>query len=204
MSAKNWISDGEKYALVGLSLKVEDSLKAGSIGRNLWLFTDHSFELPNHWREWLGTIRSEELQSCNVFLLSKAVSSNLDVLDEENQRLQYLASAFYTGLLFASRFAPAHRPVALTGSRRGDILDVRQQKDFETPVPCTFRFYPEVFAADFIHAARLAEAIIDIPAASITGGHWRLFRALHVHGGSCSTRHAGAPAPILSMHRGPD
>lgn len=181
MTPTDWIEVGEKYAFVGLSLKVNDGLPIGSIGRNLWLHTATSFDVPEQWSTWLGSIRSGQLEDCNVFLLSKAPSADLGVLDGENQRLQYLASTFYSGLLLASRFAPAHRPVSLTGSRQGDVLDIRQQRDFETPVPCAYRFYPEVLPSEFILAARLAEAIIDIPAASISGGHWRLFRVLHVY-----------------------
>jgi hypothetical protein len=181
VTAAAWIRDGDKYAFVGLSLKVDNIVPVGPIGRSLWLYTAPSFDLPDHWSEWLGSIRSSELEGCNVFLLSKAPSSALNLLDDENQRLQHRASTFYWGLLLASRFAPAHKPVLLTGSRRGDTIDIRQQQDFETPLPCTFRFYPEVLPGDFSLAARLAEAIVDIPAAAIPGGHWRLFRALYVY-----------------------
>lgn len=181
MSVVDWIEPGEKYALVALSLKVDGGLPVGAIGRDLWLYTAPSFELPDHWREWLGTIRSGELEGTNVFLLSKTPTKTPDVLDGESQRLQYLASTFYSGLILASRFAPAHRPVLLTGTRRDDAIDIRQQQDFETPVPCIFRSYPEVLPAEFVLAARLAEAIVDIPSAALAGGQWLLFRALHVY-----------------------
>ena len=181
MTAGNWIQNGEKYAFVGLSLKVADNLPVGPIGRNLWLLADTSFTIPDQWPEWLGSIRTGQLDDCNVFLLSKAAAQEPGVLDGENQRLQHLVSCFYYGLLLSSRFAPSHRPVLMTGSRRDGQIDIRQLTDFDAPVPCDYRFYPEVLAAEFTAAARLAEAILDIETGVIAGGHWRLFRALHVY-----------------------
>jgi len=178
---EDWIAEGEKYALVGLSLKVDPTLPTGPMGSERWLYTTDAFELPDLWPQWLGTIRSGELKGCNVFLLSKAPSQTPDVLDGENQHLQYRAATFYSGLLLASRFAPAHRPVLLTGSRRDGVIGIREQQDYEAAVPCTFRFYPEVEAAEFGLAARLADAIVDIPEAAVPGGHWRLFQALRVY-----------------------
>ena len=113
-----WIEDGEKYALVGLSVKFEGNLPSGKITTNLSALTGTAFGVPSDWREWLGSIRVGEVEDCNLFLLSKLASSAPDVLDAENQRLQQRVWNFYVGLLLASPFAPAHRPVMLTGSRR--------------------------------------------------------------------------------------
>jgi hypothetical protein len=151
------------------------------MGNDLWLLANTSFDIPSHWSEWLGTIRTGELEHANVFLLSKVRSRFTEVLNEENQHLLQLVSNFYVGLLLASRFASAYRPVLLTGSRCNAEINLRQRQDFERPLPCIFRGYPEVLPSEFKLAARLAEAITSIPQAEIHGGHWRLFRALHVY-----------------------
>ena len=41
----SWINDGEKYALVGLSVKTEGSIPSGKISANLWTLVDTSFKI---------------------------------------------------------------------------------------------------------------------------------------------------------------
>jgi hypothetical protein len=184
MAATNpsaWIDDGEKYAFVGLSVKLEGQFPSGSLTSNLSVLADTKFTVPPNWREWLGTIRTGEVEDCNLFLLSKLASSALDVLDAEYQKLQQRVWNFYVGLLLASPFAPAHRPVMLTGSRRDGEISMRQQQDFDAPVPCLFRPYPPVVLDDIRLAARLGANLETIAATQIGGGRWRLFRTLHVY-----------------------
>ena len=75
-----WIEDGEKYALVGLSVNIDGELPPGEIAPNLWVLADPAFNVPPLWREWLGSIRAEEVEACNLFLLSKLASLTPDVL----------------------------------------------------------------------------------------------------------------------------
>jgi hypothetical protein len=176
-----WISDGEKYALVGLTVKTEGAILSGKVSANLWTLVDASFKMPSNWREWLGSIRADEVGDCNLFLFSKQASQTPEILDAKNKRLEQLASNFYTGLLLASTFAPAHRPVLLSGSRRAGEIDVRQQHDFDVPIPRTFHPYPAVVAKDVQWAAHLAESLDALATAPLEGGHWRLFRTLSVY-----------------------
>jgi hypothetical protein len=176
-----WIADGEKYALVGLSIKTEGIIPSGKISANLWTVVDTSFEMPPNWREWLGSIRADEVADCNVFLLSKQPSQTPDILDAENKRLEQLAWNFYVGLLLSSTFSPAHRPVLLSGVRRDGQIDVRQQHDFDVPYPKVFHPYPEVVANDVRLAAHLGESLDALATAPLQGGHWRLFRTLNVY-----------------------
>lgn len=137
-----WIDDGEKYGLVGLSVKVEGHIAQGRISPNLWVLADTTFNVPTNWQEWLGSIRAREVENCNLFLLSKQPSSTPGILDAENQKLEQLVWNFYVGLLLASTFAPAHKPVMLTGSRRAGEIDIRQQKDLELSDPLPFSAIP--------------------------------------------------------------
>ncbi len=177
----SWINDGEKYALVGLEVKTDGVIPSGKIAANLWTLVDTSFTIPANWREWLGSIRADDVAACNLFLLSKQASHTPDILDAENARLEQLAWNFYVGLLLSSHFTPAHRPVLLSGSRRAGEIDVRQQQDFSIPMPRTFHPYPAVMADDVRSAARLAESLDALAMAPLQGGHWRLFRTLSVY-----------------------
>jgi hypothetical protein len=176
-----WIEDREKYGLVGLSVKFEGDLPAGKITPTLSVLSGTRFNVPSQWREWLGSIRAEEVEDCNLFLLSKLPSSTPDVLDAENKKLQQSVWNFYVGLLLTSTFAPAHRPVMLTGSRRDGKIDLRQQQDIDSPVPCIFRPYPPVVPDDIRRAAPLGENLNALATAPLVGGHWRLFRTLHIY-----------------------
>jgi hypothetical protein len=200
-----WIDDGEKYAIVGLSVKTEGAIPSGARTPNLRVLADATFAIPQPWKEWLGTIRTQEVEDCNLFLLSKMASSTPGVLDAENRRLQQLAQNFYVGLLVASTFAPSYRPVMLTGSRRGSEIDIRQQQDFGSPVPNIFRPYPAVVAQDIRLAAQLAENLDALAKASFFGVHWRLFRTLNIYMEARPTADIlDRPSPILPLHRGPD
>lgn len=176
-----WIENGEKYALVGLNVKINEHLLPEKFAPNLWVLADTTFNIPPHWQEWLGTIRARQVESCNLFLLSKLASLTPDVLDDENEKLQQRVWKFYVGLLLANTFAPAHRPVMLTGSRRDGEIDIRQQQDFDSPVPCLFRPYPPVAPEDIRLAAQLGEKLDALATTLLSGGHWRLFRTLHIY-----------------------
>jgi hypothetical protein len=175
-----WIADGEKYALVGLKVKLDGALPSERIAPNLWALTTTTFEVPSEWREWLGSIRANEVADCNLFLVSKLASATPDILDGENQALQLHVWHFYVGLLLLSMFSPSHEPVMLTGTRRDGAIGIRQKKDLELPVPQVFRPYPPVVAADVVLAARLAQKLGAMPA-TVPGGLWRFFRTLHIY-----------------------
>jgi hypothetical protein len=184
----DWIAEGEKYALVGLSVEVEQNAPKGLIAPGLWVVNRPQFQVPSHWKEWLGTIRAEEVEAANLFLLSKIKSERPDVLDGENQSLQHLVSLFYVGLMLASTFSTVHKPVILTGSRRHGEVDIRQQGEFEIPIPCEFRRYPALTADDIEMGARIAGKFRTIEEAPLPGGHWRFFRVLRLYQETRATR----------------
>jgi len=160
-----WIGDGEKYALIALAVRIEDTVPFQRMTPNHWAFADDRFDMPPHWREWLGTIRTEEVEESNLFLLSKAASQTPDVDDAENAELKRRAGHFYSGLMLASPFAPAHSPVMLSGSRRDGEIGVRSQDNYEPAIPSMVRHYPPVTLAELQLAAKLAEQIAALEVA---------------------------------------
>jgi hypothetical protein len=178
--AASWIGDGQKYALVALGVKVEEHIPFAQLAPNLWIAGDTNFKIPSYWREWLGTVRAEEVEDFNLFLISKIVSKTPEILDGENQILRQNVLHFYIGLLLASPFAASHRPVMLTGSRIDGELGVRSQEDWDTPVPSPVFYYPVLTKSEIEYAARLAAAL---EAASGKQGfsRWRLFRTISLY-----------------------
>lgn len=176
-----WIADGEKYALVGLEVKLDGALPPERITPNLWVLSDTTFDVPSQWREWLGSIRAEQVARCNLFLGSKLVSSTPGILDGENQALEQRVWHFYVGLLLSTMFSPSHKPVMLTGVRRDGMMDIRQQQDLELPVPQVFRPYPAVAANDIDLAARLGQKLDTMLPVTVPGGLWRFVRTLRIY-----------------------
>ena len=176
-----WLADGEKYALVGLEVKLEQGFPFREVVPGLWAWTDQTLDLPAHWREWLGSIRADRIKNCNLVLLSKFPSQTPEVLDAENRLLQQRVLGFYQGLLLASASTPAHPPFMLTGSRYDGEIGVRQESAIDIPSLNLFRYYQPVLPDEIIRAASIARAIEDLGAAPPAGSAWRIFRALSVY-----------------------
>jgi hypothetical protein len=134
-NSTSWIDDGEKYAVIGLSVKLDDPVPLQEMTPHHWAFADAQFDIPAHWREWLGTIRTKEVENSNLFLLSKMRSQAPEIVDAETAKLKWRVGHFYAGLLLASPFAPAHKPVMLVGYRQNGEVNVRSQDDYEPAVP---------------------------------------------------------------------
>jgi hypothetical protein len=180
-NSASWIDDDEKYAVIALSVKLADAVPLQEMTPHHWAFADERFEMPTHWREWLGTIRTSEVEDSNLFLLSKMKSPVPEVLDGESKELMLHAGHFYAGLLLASPCAPAHRPVMLVGDRRGGETGVRSQSDYEPAIASMVRHYPAVTLPELQLAAKIAAQIAAIETTPLSGGHWRLFRILHLY-----------------------
>ena len=176
-----WIDDGEKYALVGLGVNQEGEAPPEQIAPDLWVLTNTTFDVPGTWREWLGSIRADEVAGCNLFLVSKVASATPGVLDGENQALERRVGNFYVGLLLSAMFSPADEPVMLTGAREDGEVGVRQHSNLDRPLPQVILPYPPVTADDILLGAELGEKLGAMQAAMGPDGHSRLFRTLHIY-----------------------
>ena len=176
-----WIEDGEKYALVGLQVNLNGAPPPKRVAPNLWVLTDTTFDVPPEWREWLGSIRADQVEGSNLFLVSKLKSTVPRVLDDENQSLQQHVQHFYTGLLLSAMFSPSHEPVMLTGAREDGAIGVRQQADLGRPVPRVFRPYPSLDAADIHLAARLAQQLDAMRPDAEPAHLLRLLRTMNIY-----------------------
>ena len=179
--ATEWIADGEKYALIGLEVKVDQAVPFREFEPGLWVWTDQKFDIPAHWREWIGSIRADQIENSNLSLLCKMPSQTPDILDSENQLLQRRAWGFYVGLLLSSTFTPSHEPIILTGARRDGEIDVRQESTLAIPSLNVFRHYPPIFPQEIEQAAVLGRCHETLNTTQVPGGAWRIFRALSVY-----------------------
>src|ERR1700733_6811777 len=97
-NSASWINEGQKYAVIALSVKLDDPVPLQEMTPNHWAFEDARFDLPFHWREWLGTIRTEEVEQSNLFLFSKMLSQVPEIVDAETAELSGTRGTFMPGL----------------------------------------------------------------------------------------------------------
>jgi hypothetical protein len=176
-----WLANGEKYGLIGLSVKIEQPVPFREIKPGLWVWTDQRLDVPTHWREWIGSIRAQEIEGCNLALLCKMPSATPGIFDGENQLLQWRVWEFYVALLLSSTFTPSHRPIFLTGAHHDGEIDVRQESALDTPALNIFRHYPPILLAEIDRAAALARQYEQLVRSPSTVGTWRIVRALSVY-----------------------
>ena len=173
--------NNEKYALIGIGVNIDEGIQTIEFDETRSIVIDANITMPDHWIRWLGTIKSRHLSGCNFFLLNKKLSENPDDIDDENVFLQKSVQNFFVGLLLASPFAPSHKPIMLSGSQRNGEMGIRQEQEFDAPVPCLFRRYPPIMRDEMLLAARLGEILDDLPRNGLPNGYWKICRVLDIY-----------------------
>jgi hypothetical protein len=82
------IDDNERYALVALRVGGVTEIGTSEIALNLWAASQSFVPLSQLWREWLGTIRVEQIERCNLFFLTKMRSVATAISDQEDHDLE--------------------------------------------------------------------------------------------------------------------
>jgi hypothetical protein len=73
--APSLIGPGDKFALIAAQLagpELEQSLL--QVADNLWVMNSPPVEFSDHWRGWLGTIRTEHLEDSDLVVIARAPS----------------------------------------------------------------------------------------------------------------------------------
>ena len=99
----------------------------------LWFAQRLPFALEPHWREWIGTVRADQLTKAQLILIAKSPSNAPDDLDGDNERPMNLISRFYQGVQLAVPIWVEGEVVRLTGANRGGHVDVRQISSITRP-----------------------------------------------------------------------
>jgi hypothetical protein len=166
--------------LVGLVINADDDVKGGEVSSQYSVLYDAIFSIPTHWKEWLGSMRVEEIERCNLYLLTKRFSKDANVLDEENRDLRNRVYRFYVGLLLSSRAVPAYKPVMLSGARREGEIGIRQQSDLPAVVLDIVHRHRALTQVELTLAATLGGNLDELHG-SMPRSHWRLFRTLALY-----------------------
>jgi hypothetical protein len=180
LASAHQIEDGEKYALVALSqlpFDFRDLPDGMEVGTGLWIAPRLPFTLEQHWREWIGSVRTEHLMQAQLILVSKNPSTAPGNFDGENERLMRLVDRFYQGLQLASPLWVTGDVVRLTGAKRAGVVDVRQMSNLTPPGSI---HYGKIDPFG-VEALRLAAVFAPILDGLLPGKYLRLCRVLNAY-----------------------
>ncbi|KAA3616454.1 MAG: hypothetical protein DWQ05_12030 [Calditrichaeota bacterium] len=90
-----------------------------------WVMNEPSFVIKDIWKEWLGSLRIEEILNCGVFILIAQDSTNPGILDDESAELLDNALMFYTAIPFTGNYHMSNS-CAITGENAANSTVIRQ------------------------------------------------------------------------------
>lgn len=172
------IVQGNKYALLAMRVTHLDTDPAihGWTNGEVAILAKLPIELPEHWEQWLGTLRLDEIGGSNLFILTQMPSKAPEVLDGENSALTDRLQRFYFGILMSVPYIGHVAGTMMSGAHRGEVVDVRQVQRYE-----------DVFCIRGCHGARLDNAQLRAASAATlgvqelqgTGEHSRTWRVVN-------------------------
>jgi hypothetical protein len=95
------------------------------VGGGLYALPEQKIVLPKHWREWLGSIRCDEVEEAPLLLLAKIASRRPGVLDDENDQLSRTIQNWMWGLYATVPLSFERQPFIVTGTNVDGEIDVR-------------------------------------------------------------------------------
>ena len=155
------VAPGEKYALIALNAATEIR-EPVDLGDGQLALPRGAFELPTHWKEWLGTLKAKAVERASLKLLVRAPSERPAVLDAENEQLQQRIGSLYWGLLAAGKVRVSGAGIQLTGSHGGEGIDVRQVGDLDPVISMDGVLAKRVTEAHLRRAAMLAKGLAHL------------------------------------------
>ncbi|NIZ03447.1 hypothetical protein [Thalassospira lucentensis] len=128
-----WLEDGQKFAVIGLDLAQEDDCQVHCFGSELLALGPEEFEMDELWRQWIGSIRTEDIQEFGLLLVAKKSSETPKVMDAENQELLSIVGNWMMGLTLARSYWTYRSGYQATGSKVNGQLDVRTFGEIASP-----------------------------------------------------------------------
>jgi hypothetical protein len=176
----DWIKDGEKFALIGLDVQIDENLRGKELDDRMSFLTSLNFVLPEEWRGWLGSLRAEAIEQSSLYLLAKSASETPNVLDAENRMLERSVSDWFAGLMLTTRFWQDADAFLVTGSRTDDHVAVRGFRGLRPPQRAIVDVEGPITASQLSIAASIGATF-----SSFDGRwrpeHWRLLRCISIY-----------------------
>src|SRR4051794_24325136 len=120
------IALNHKFSVLAFDDCAEVKLSADAVTLSATL-TAHRvapFELPEHWKGWLGTLQTGHFADSNLAILIARPSVTPEVLDQETKDLERELTAFFFGMMLQG-VPDFGRTTWLSGANVGGDLSVR-------------------------------------------------------------------------------
>jgi hypothetical protein len=176
----DWIREGEKFALIGLNIRVAKDFGRLELPDGLIALPSLSFDLPEYWREWIGTIRVEEVRACTLFLVATSPSTQPNILDGESTKLRGRVWHWFTGLVLERSFSLHEESFIADGSREGGKIDVQTFGRIDPAVAAIVMDRNPITTEQVSRAALIGKRLATY-AGSWQNKDWRLLRCLEIY-----------------------
>ncbi|WP_243336856.1 hypothetical protein [Anaeromyxobacter soli] len=155
------VKPGEKFALI--SLKCGTDLSAPlDLGAGYFALPEGSVDITDHWKDWLGSIRTGALRDADVILLATGPTAHPEVLDGDNQTLLRRVDALYYALFLTGPLWIGGQGNRLTGANVDGRVEVRSASNLN--MVFHVRGLPNGLATEerLRRAAKLAEGLLAL------------------------------------------
>jgi hypothetical protein len=98
------------------------------LGGGLWIINTTPFDVGATWREWVGSIHSDEIARANLWIIAKQVSRTPSIMDAENEELKLGVWQLFLGLLVLGSPFYEHGYV-LTGAHVAARAQIREYSE---------------------------------------------------------------------------
>jgi hypothetical protein len=153
------VSEGEKFALVAVHWASPNLSQPLDLGDGFFAADPQAIVLAPHWREWIGSLKSDSINRASILLGAKMASKRPGVLDHENIALDARVSDLFLGVLLAGRVWITEVPTRLSGALVKGELGVRSLGDSYHVEGAVGLPLPKIDEAHLRRAAFLAQSM---------------------------------------------
>lgn len=176
------IPANHKYATLALTISHHLTLGFGepfSLGHGLWVTGEMPVAVPEHWRQWLGSIRIDRLDEANLFLFTHRPTAHPRVLDADTQAVIKSVERLYFSLLMAAPYIGHENDPLLSGARHDGGIDVRRVIQYDAvlaPPGCRGAVLDD---AMLVLTRELYNGLLQIEGGGEHSRLWRMVRAFY-------------------------
>lgn len=120
------VAPGEKYGLIALDAAT-DLDEPLDLGAGFFAIPRGAVQLPDYWKEWIGSIQADAIEHAGLVLLAKRTSEHPGVIDEDNIFVGRRVDNLLWGVLAVDNLRTEGEGMKLTGANIDGKIDVRQQ-----------------------------------------------------------------------------
>ena len=172
------VGPGEKFALLTLSTNtVEKNISPTTdCGNGYWAMKDVPVQLSDHWKEWLGSLRTKEVGEADLIIAVKGRSNQHNIQNDEDEGHSQSIGRFLLGLMISGPLRLEHRGLMLRGFHDIDEPRIRSFNEMRHVLFVPGTPLEMIDTARLKLASRLAQAQKELAEG---GKHSRLFRSVN-------------------------